>query len=189
MKKSEWRHISDPSRMRRKRNSVDFCFLGMVYFVVERRKSYNWSWSITYSGSDSFFPTMQLAKADVEKKRKPGSVWIIEEIPSLVILGRDFSLCLASASLRNPFESLASADLKHKTMNRLAEDLHRSMTVRDFMFLSANGIVRPLETAPERYVSISRRSDWPLGWKKTRMFTTTLDSMLEVQGKILHLIS
>lgn len=58
MKRTEWCNISNPARMRKKRNSVEFCYLGKVYFVLEKRNSYNWSRSLTYFGSDSFHPTV-----------------------------------------------------------------------------------------------------------------------------------
>lgn len=113
---------------------------------------------------------------------------MIEELPVIVMLGKDFSLCLTSANKRDPFKSLASAELNHRTLNRLAEDLYRCMTSRDFMFASANGMVRPLEEAPVILESICLRSNWPLGWKKVRAVPVTLDPTLEVQSRLLNQI-
>ncbi len=192
MKETEWCHISNPSHMRRWRNSVESCYLGKVFFVGRERNSYNWSWSSNYFGANSFYPSMKSAAAYVESRRERGSSWTIDELPSVVISGRNVSLCLTSADSRDPFRRLSLTDLPHKTLKCLAADLSRSMTSKDFMFATANGVIRPLETALASYRSFCNDSRWSLRWLKREKCgkpVGSMDSIFELQRKVWKLIN
>lgn len=82
------------------------CHLGKVYQFTEGRNAWWGSPSNRYPGMKSFWPDIEHAKAEVERRRKQGSQWHIRELPVVVISGKANAVVIGEINADEPLWTL-----------------------------------------------------------------------------------
>ncbi|MGH3116157.1 MAG: hypothetical protein ACRDQ2_03430 [Gaiellales bacterium] len=78
------------------------CHLGKVFHFSEGRNAWWGNRSLRYPGINSFWPTLDQTKAEIERRRKRGSRWHIRELPVLVISGEQNSVIVGEINADAP---------------------------------------------------------------------------------------
>jgi len=102
------------------------CWLGKLFHFHQGRNVWgpnNWpfggkapNWSNTYPGSNSFCSELADAKAKIEKLRRQGSRWGIDELPVIVISGQTYSLIVGEINTDAPLSGFLSSRRKLLTL-------------------------------------------------------------------------
>lgn len=156
-----------------------------TYYVWTGRNAWWSTWSTRYSPG-CFHRTLESAKAFCEKQRVQGTVFYIDELPSLALLAPDRTLVVSEI---NTNHFLATYDVKRLTSITTALPVS-SMTLQQFWYLfriesalwpvdfpkfnsafvSFDKNTTPFETIDKKqelfsYSSKSNGPDYQLGWR------------------------
>jgi hypothetical protein len=81
---------------------VASCHLGKIFHFSEGRNAWWGSPSLRYPGLKSFWPKLDEAKAEIERRRKRGSKWHIRELPAVVISGEQDAVIISEINGDEP---------------------------------------------------------------------------------------
>jgi hypothetical protein len=84
---------------------VEVVSVVMLYFVSTGRNAWWSTWTSRYSPG-CMHTTLDSAKAHCEKLRKSGTVFYIDELPSLALLSSSNALLVSEINTRKPFRDL-----------------------------------------------------------------------------------
>lgn len=77
---------------------------GVIYFVSTGRNAWHGTWSQRYS-ADCMYTLLGFAKAYAERKRAPGTVFEIEQLPCLVVRSSVETLLITEINSKNPLSA------------------------------------------------------------------------------------
>ena len=180
----QWKHIESARRVRWKKDCAQVCYIGIVYYVLRQRSSYNWSWSSNYFWSNAFHPSLDAAQSCVEPRRERGSAWTIDEWPCLVIAGERYGICVATTKRQRQFTEFAHVDFRRKTLRLMAIDFEEWASKRTYLYRVALDVVEPLSRGLARFESRSWSSQYRLSWPRKSAVDVNLDQIFDVQKAI-----
>ena len=150
------------------RSNAENVFATKLYDLVEVRN--NWSQIDTaYSLKNwgNFSTTKEDLVSKVERVRKQGSRYLIQETPAIAISSENHALIICMALTRKPFE-----DWQPKSQNKTIAGIYKSLTqdgfpdnVAVFFHQQRDEKIHPLSLPLWSHYSISRGADYYLHWR------------------------
>ncbi len=147
------------------------CYLGKLFQFCEKRNAwphppFEYGLRTHYPGDESFCPDLVSAKEKPEDRRKQGSVWVIRELPVIVISGG--TRCLVVGEINTGEPLFGFIPLRKKLLSLQDHGLHFEPRSEDAVFriVCQRDRVPPAELPFYEHHSDSRRG-YPLGWDRS----------------------
>lgn|SRR5262249_44686183 len=122
------------------------------------------NWSNTYPGDNSFGSGLADAKAKIEKLRRQGSQWGIEELPVIVISGQTSSLIVGEINTDAPLSGFLRSRKKLLTLQDHGLNFHPPSANSVFRIISRPNPLIPAELPFCRHQSRSHGGGYFLNW-------------------------
>lgn len=164
------------------------CFLGKVVYFGEGRNAYYGYWSSTYPGNAAFSLDVAEVKRRIEGQRVQGSQWTIEELPVLVVAGRDNSLVIGEINTTEPLKHFLRLRKLSRSLEALGDHFKPLKANSVFRFLCKRSLMVPAQLPFYEYRSVSHGGNVALRWSSSVSgikIEPTLQLVLRV-NKLLH---
>lgn len=153
------------------------CYVAKLYRVTQVKNTLPWS-RHTHSGPHGYQESFAAAKEAAERQRQQGSQSWIREVPSIVVMGANCCVLVATKSPLKPFEEFSDCDFQTSLIGSIAPEA------------AALGYVFVCDLCPElaeqpfrSFVAKTGDAARPLAWNG-KSETRDLNYLQELLGKL-----
>lgn len=159
------------------------CYLGKIVHFWRGRNAYWGTRSSTYPGYESFLLKLSDAKRKIEARRERGSQWRIEELPVIVVAGRQDALVVGEINTNEPLSAFLPFRVRNIGLLGLGEYFSPRRLNSVFRFTCRTGLVVPAQLPFLEYKSLPLGGNTSLRWPES-LAETKLDSILHLIQRI-----
>ena len=141
------------------------CYIGKIYHLFQGRNAWNNVWSQTYPNIRAFWPSLNIAKQEVERRRTCGSTWTIEELPCLVLSGVEEAVIIAEINTDKPLSESVDVYFSRLSIEEIALEFEPKNDNSIYRFITWSETIAPMELPLRKHASRSSGSKrHRLGW-------------------------
>ena len=158
------------------------CYVAKLYRVTQVKNSLPWS-RHTHSGPHGYQESFAAAKEAAERQRQQGSQSWIREVPSIVVMGGNCCVLVATKSPLRPFEEFSDCDFGTSLIGTIAPK------AADFGYVFVCDLYPEVAEQPFRsFVSKTGDATRPLAWNG-KSETRDLDYLQGLLSKLQNAIA
>ncbi len=177
--KRTWSFAEEYNWENDKREKIESCFLGKIFYRAERRRHPEVFEIERYDGASAFSHTLQDAKDLVEDSREKGAFWTIVELPTIVCVGEKITLIICEINTSAPLEKYINSNLSDTTIYGIYKHFtpHKQDSV--IRIICDKNCISPATLPFRKYESKSLGGKYLLRWQEFLSYTWKINPILE----------